>query len=69
MRLVGVAEADGSASQVNRFPGGVDHADEAVEAQDALEGLGAVADRRVGAAAELAFAETNPLLASTWPPR
>ena len=58
--LVGVARCRRQLGQVRRLVGGVEEADEALEAQDALERLGAVAGRRVRAAAELALAEAHP---------
>ncbi len=60
VRLVGVAGQRRQRRQVGGLGGGVEHPDDALEAQDALQRLRPVADRRVGAAAELALAEAHP---------
>jgi hypothetical protein len=58
--LVGVAGQRRERRQVGRLGRGVEPPDDALEAQDALQRLRAVADRRVGPAPELAFAEAHP---------
>ena len=57
MGLVGVAGLDRGGRQVRRLAGGVEHADEAPEAEHPLQRLRAVARRGVHPPAELAFAE------------
>jgi ribosomal protein S18 acetylase RimI-like enzyme len=59
VRLIGVPGADRDAGQVGEHRGGVEDADEALEAQDSLERLGPVAGRGQRAAAELALAEVH----------
>jgi hypothetical protein len=59
--LVGVARSRGGGREVERLGRGVEHTDEALEAQHALQRLGAVARRRVAAPAQLALAEADLL--------
>src|SRR6202012_2932944 len=59
VRLVGVAAGDAGLGQVGRAAGGVDQRDKAAEPQHPLQHLGAVPDRGLAAAAQLAGAQPD----------
>jgi hypothetical protein len=59
MRLVGVAGQRRGFGQIRRSGRGVEHADETLEAEHALQCLRAVADRRVAAPAQLADGQAH----------